>query len=146
MLGGLVALGGCQTVRQAVETPGAGSIQGLRPSGTVRLDETFLASAGEGSGVLTFQGQAYPFKLVGSIIGPGGAVRIDAEGEVYRLDRVADFAGRYNQSSGGLGLSQAGAGELWLQNGSGVIMHLYSRTSGMMLSLGREEIVILLGS
>ena len=43
MLGGLVALGGCQAVSRAVETPDAQSIQGLRPSGTVRLDETFLA-------------------------------------------------------------------------------------------------------
>lgn len=146
LLGGLVGLAGCQTVSQAVETPTAQSIQGLRPSGTVRLDETFLASAGEGSGVLTFEGRSYPFKLIGSIVGPGGAVRINAEGEVYKLNRVADFAGRYNQSSGGLGLSQGGAGQLWLQNANGVIMHLYSRTSGMMLSLGREEIVILLSS
>jgi hypothetical protein len=146
LLGGLLGLGACQTVEQAVQTPTAQSIQGLRPSGTVRLDENFIASAGEGSGVLTFEGRSYPFKLVGSIMGPGGAVRINAEGEVYKLSRVADFAGRYNQSSGGIGLSQGGAGQLWLQNGNGVIMHLFSRTSGMMLSLGREEVVILLNN
>jgi len=146
VLGGLVALAGCQTVTQAVQTPTAQSIQGLRPSGSVRLDENFLASAGEGSGVLTFEGRSYPFKLIGSILGPGGAVRINAEGNVYKLSRVSDFAGRYNQSSGGAGLAQGGAGELWLQNQNGVIMHLYSRTSGMMLSLGREEIVVLLSS
>lgn len=146
-LGGLFALAACQTVQQnvdqVVETPTAALIRGQAPSGSVRLDENFLAAAGEGSGTLTFQGRAYPFKLVGSIMGPGGAVRIDGQGNVYKLARVDDFFGRYTQHSGSAGLAQDGTGELWLQNDSGVVMHLTSQVRGMILSLGRQEIVIL---
>ena len=78
-----------------------------------------------------------------SIMGPGGAVRIDGQGNVYKLARVDDFFGRYTQHSGSAGLAQDGTGELWLQNDSGVVMHLTSQVRGMILSLGRQEIVIL---
>ena len=108
----------------ALKTPTAQSIQGLSPSGTVTLDETFVAGVGEGSGTLTFNGQSYPFKLLGSVIGPGGAEKIRAAGEIYKLVNVSDFGGRYTQSSGAAGLSQGGAGQLWLENAAGVIMHL----------------------
>jgi hypothetical protein len=43
-------------------------------------------------GTLTFNGQTYPFRLLGSVIGPGGgADRITASGEVYKLSNVNDF-------------------------------------------------------
>ena len=135
---GAFALAGCNTMK----TPDAQSIQGLTPSGSVSVNETFVAGVGEGSGTLFFNGRTYPFKLLGSVIGPGGAERITASGEVYKLANVSDFGGRYTQSSGGVGLSQTGAGQLWLENSAGVIMHLYSQTQGVLLSLGKEEIVI----
>ena len=61
---------------------------------------------------------------------------------MYKLANLSDFDGRYTQSSGAAGLSRGGAGELGLQNNAGVIMHLYSQTQGVLLSLGKEEIVI----
>jgi len=130
----------------ALNVPTTQSIQGLTPSGTVSLDETFVAGYGGGHGTLTFNGQTYPFLLVGSVIGPGGADRITASGEVYKLSQAADFAGRYTQGSGQAGLSQGGAGQLWLQNNAGVIMHLYSTSTGVLLSIGKEEILIRLSS
>ena len=136
------ALGGCS----ALTTPTEQSIQGLSPSGTVSLTETFVAGAGAGSGTLTFNGQSYPFRLIGSVIGPGGADRITASGEVFKLSRLSDFAGRYTQSTGSAGLSRSGEGQLWLENSAGVIMHLYSTSSGVLLSIGKEEIVIRLSS
>ena len=111
-----------------MKTPDVQSIQGLTPSGSVTLNETFAAGYGGGSGTLTFNGQTYPFKLVGVVVGPGGAERLAASGEVYKLPKVADFAGRYTK--------------MWLENNAGVIMHLSSQTHGMLLSLGKEEIVI----
>jgi hypothetical protein len=138
----LIALGACS----ALKAPNEQSIQGLTPSGTVTLTETFVAGAGGGSGTLTFNGQTHPFRLFGSVIGPGGADRITASGEVYKLSNVNDFAGRYTQGSGPAGLSRSGQGELWLQNNAGVIMHLYSTSSGALLSIGKEEIFIRLSS
>ncbi len=141
-LAAALALSACSSM----QAPSPQSIAGLAPAGTVALTETFAAGYGGGSGTLTFNGQTYPFRLIGAVMGPGGADRITASGEVYKLGDVKDFAGRYTQSSGPAGLSRSGQGDLWLQNDAGVIMHLRSTSSGMLLSLGREEIVIRLGS
>lgn len=137
-----IALAGCS----ALNVPTAQSIQGLTPSGTVTVTETFVGGAGAGSGTLTFNGRTYPFRLIGSVMGPGGANRITASGEVYKLSNVNDFDGRYTQGSGAAGVSRGGEGQLWLQNSAGVIMHLYSTSSGVLLSLGKEEILIRLSS
>ena len=135
----IITLGGCSTLN----VPTAQSIQGLTPSSRVRLTETFVVEAGAGSGTLSFNGQTYPFRLLGSVIGPGGgADRITASGEVYKLSKLKDFEGSYTQGNGPAGLSQAGAGQLWLQNNHGVIMHLYSTSSGVLLSIGKEEIIV----
>jgi hypothetical protein len=137
-----LSLGACSTLN----VPTAQSIQGLSPSGTVTLTETFVGGAGAGKGTLIFNGQSYPFELIGSVIGPGGADRITASGEVYKLSNVNDFGGRYTQGSGSAGLSQGGQGQLWLQNNAGVIMHLYSTSTGVLLSIGKEEIIIRLSN
>jgi hypothetical protein len=138
----MLALPACS----ALKVPTEQSIQGMTPSGTVSLTETFVAGAGAGSGTLTFNGGTYHFQLIGSVIGPGGADRITASGEVYKLSNVSDFGGRYTQGSGTAGLSKGGEGQLWLENNAGVIMHLYSTSSGVLLSLGKEEIFIRLSN
>src|SRR5579875_1288068 len=92
----LLCLGACS----ALKVPTQQTIQGLTPSGTVTVTEDFLAGYGGGRGTLTFNGQTYPFLLIGSVIGPGGADRITASGEVYKLAKVGDFPGRYTQGSG----------------------------------------------
>ena len=137
-LAAVLAMAGCS----GMNAPTVQSIAGLSPSGSVSLNETFAAGYGGGSGTLNFNGGTYPFTLVGAVVGPGGAEKVTASGEVYKLANVQDFAGRYTQSSGAAGLSRGGAGELWLENNAGVIMHLYSQTQGVLLSLGKEEIVI----
>jgi hypothetical protein len=138
LVAAVAAMGGCS----ALNAPTAQSIAGLTPSGTVTLNETFAAGYGAGRGTLNFNGGSYPFILLGAVVGPGGAERVIAAGEVYKLANLNDFAGRYTQSSGAAGLSRGGAGELWLENNAGVIMHLYSQTQGVLLSLGKEEVII----
>jgi hypothetical protein len=92
---------------------------------------------------LHYQGQTYPFILVGAVMGPGGGLsKIRAGGEVYKLNNVSDFPGRYTQGTGDVGLATSEAGDLWLRNGAGVIMHLKDTSSGAMLTLGRDEIFI----
>jgi len=135
----LAALASCA----ALTPPTQESISGSTPSGYVTLDETFVAAFAEGSGTLTFQGRSYPFKLIGSVMGPGGGLdRLHASGEVYNLTQVTDFPGRYTQDTGPAGVDTAAAGQLWLGNSAGVVMHLQSQSQGAILSIGRDEILI----
>jgi hypothetical protein len=126
-----------------MNTPTAQSIAGLPPSGSVTITEDFVAGLGGGNGTLEYQGRTYPFKVLGTVAGPGGGVeKISASGPVYKLANVADFAGRYTQSTGKAGFSSSGSSDLWLENSSGVIMHLQGSSSGAMLTLGKDEIFI----
>ena len=98
----VLATAGCS----GMNAPTAQNIQGAAPSGSVTLDETFAAGYGGGRGTLTFNGGSYPFTLVGAVVGPGGAERVTAAGEVYKLANLSDFDDRYSQSSGAAGLSR----------------------------------------
>ena len=134
----VLAIAGCSGLKAPTEQ----SIAGLSPSGSVTVTEDFVAGLGGGTGTLYFNGQTYPFKVLGSVVGPGGASKITASGPVYKLASIADFPGRYTQSTGSAGLSTSGSSDLWLQNNAGVIMHLQGIENGAMLTLGKEEIFI----
>jgi hypothetical protein len=134
----VLAIAGCS----GLSAPTAQSIAGLSPSGSVTITEDFVAGLGGGTGTLYYQGQTYQFILAGSVFGPGGVAKISASGEVYKLASIADFPGRYTQSTGAAGLSTSGGSDLWLQNSGGVIMHLQGTSTGAMLTLGRDEIFI----
>ena len=126
-----------------MSTPTAQSIAGLSPSGSVTITEDFVAGLGGGNGTLEYQGRTYPFKVLGTVAGPGGGVsKTTASGPVYKLASVADFPGRYTQSTGKAGLSTSGSSDLWLENSAGVTMHLQGASSGAMLTLGKDEIFI----
>ena len=136
----VLALAGCAGM---MNTPTAQSVAGLSPSGNVTITEDFVAGLGGGSGTLEYQGRRYPFKVLGTVAGPGGGVdKISASGPVYRLASVSDFAGRYTQSTGKAGFSSSGSSDLWLENSAGVIMHLQGTSTGAMLTLGKDEIFI----
>jgi len=133
------ATAGCS----GLSAPTEQSIAGLSPAGSVTINDDFVAGLGGGTGTLYYQGHTYPFKLAGTVVGPGGGVaKINASGEVYKLNSAGDFPGRYTQSTGAAGLSTSGASDLWLQNNAGVIMHLRGTSTGAMLTLGRDEIFI----
>jgi hypothetical protein len=137
----LLLLVGCASSVQV----GPSAIAGLTPDGTVTMDQVqvaYLASAGGGSGTLYYRGNAYPFNIGGLGVGGIGASTISAEGEVYKLSSLANFAGAYGQARYGFAIGQASAGDLWLQNDAGVIMHLKAKRTGLMLSLGGDAIVI----
>jgi hypothetical protein len=139
LMAAVLTIAGCS----GMNTPPAQSVAGLPPSGNVTITEDFVAGLGGGNGTLEYQGQTYPFKVLGTVAGPGGGVsKISASGPVYKLASVADFPGRYTQSTGKAGLSTSGSSDLWLENGAGVIMHLQGASSGAMLTLGKDEIFI----
>lgn len=136
----LLALCACSAIGTP---PTPASIAGLSPSGYVSLTETFVVALGGGSGTLQFQGREYPFKLIGTVVGPSASLtKISVSGEVYKLNTVSEFPGAYAQRSGPPGLEKPGGGDLWLENKSGMIMHLIGSSSGVMLSLGRDEILV----
>ncbi len=136
---------GCASSPIPTEVPTAQSIAGLEPSGRVIMTEVFAGGAGVGTGALTFKGKTYPFKLIGTVVGAGSVSKLDVAGDVYKLDNVSQFSGPYVEGTGQIGLQTSGAGDLWLQNKAGVVMHLTGAQTGVTLSLGRDEIIIELG-
>lgn len=124
---------------------GPESVAGLTPDGTVDMNEVqvaYLGNAGGGSGTLYYHGGAYSFTIGGLGVGGIGASTVDAEGEVYKLPNLSQFAGSYAQASYGFAFGTASRGDLWMQNQAGVIMHLKAKRTGLMLSLGGDAIVI----
>src|SRR5277367_6712977 len=89
----LLMISGCASSPIPTEVPTAQSIAGLTPSGTVKLTEAFVGGAGVGRGVLTLRGKTYPFRLIGSVIGPGSLSKIDVSGDVFKLEDISQFPG-----------------------------------------------------
>jgi hypothetical protein len=50
---------------------------------------------GWGTGVLTFQGKEYPFRIEEISVGDMGISRAEATGNVYNLTKIEDFSGNY---------------------------------------------------
>jgi hypothetical protein len=124
---------------------GPDAVAGLTPDATVDMNQVqaaFIGSGGGGSGTLYYQGQAYPFNVAGLGVGGFGVSTIDASGEVYKLTSFAQFPGAYAQARYGFAFGTKSGGDLWLQNGSGVIMHLHAKREGLMLSLGGDAVAI----
>jgi hypothetical protein len=130
---------GCTTQNSSI------SLQGKPLSGYVRMTQVqaaYIGSGNAGSGVLRYQGKTYSFSVGGLGVGGIGVSKIEAKGEVYGLQNVNDFAGAYVQGRYGFALGNTSGGDLWLQNGSGVIMRLVAKRQGLMLSLGGDAVVI----
>ena len=126
--------------------PGAVALSEARKvTGTVEISQiqvAFLYSGNVGGGALIFNGKRYPFTIGGLGIGGIGASRIEATGEVYNLERLEDFPGAYVQARYGLAAGEKSAGELWLENASGVGLRLDAKRKGLALSLGGDAIYI----
>jgi hypothetical protein len=139
--GAILALAGCSSSVSV----GPSAVAGLAPDGTVDMREVqvaYIGSGSGGSGTLFYRGRAYPFSIEGLGVGGIGASTIDATGEVYKLPSLAQFPGAYGQGRYGFAIGDASAGDLWLQNEAGVIMHLKAKRTGLMLSLGGDAVVI----
>ena len=140
-LAALLALAGCSSSVKL----GPDAVAGLTPDGTVDMQQVqaaFIGSGGGGSGALYFRGGAYPFAVGGLGIGGIGASTLNASGDVYKLHSLADFPGTYGQARYGYAFGDKSAGDLWLQNEKGVIMHLKAERTGLMLSLGGDAVII----
>jgi hypothetical protein len=117
----------------------------LVKAGTVEISQVqiaFIGSANLGGGTLYVGGNEYDFSIGGLGVGGIGASSIEATGEVYNMTDPSQFGGAYGQARYGAVIGDTSTGELWLQNSSGVYMHLKAKRAGLMLSLGGDVIVI----
>jgi hypothetical protein len=124
---------------------GPDAVKGKTPDGTVDMQEfqaAYIGSGSAGTGVLTYRGQEYTFKVGGVGVGGIGLSTVNAAGEVYNLQAFAQFPGTYGQARYGFAIGTASAGDLWMQNESGVILHLKAKREGLILSLGGDAVVI----
>jgi hypothetical protein len=141
-LGSLVACAGSEPARQAGPPP---TFEGKQPSGFVEMREVqvaYIGNAGGGRGTLTYQGQTYPFRIAGLGVGGIGVSTVDAQGEVYDLNSLADFPGAYAAGQYGAVVGAESVGDIWLKNEHDVVLHLKARREGLMLSVGADAIDI----
>lgn len=118
-----------------------------KPSASITMEAVsaaFIGSGQGGEGTLFFKGQSYPFYVGGLGIGGIGASTITAKGKVYRLNSLADFPGAYGQIRYGAVAGEKSTGEMWLKNAKGVIIHVDTERTGLMLSLGADGMVLTL--
>jgi len=136
----IAAAVGLPALAQAPKQYSAAELEKAKPSGTVTLDETeirLILGGSSGKGVLTFQGKTYPFTMKGGSVGGIGVQKVHATGNVYFLNKTADFTGAYSAVSAGATLVK-GVGATSYQNTKGVYMSLKQKASGAALSLGIE--------
>src|SRR5712671_1557324 len=116
----------------AVVLPAASSL--AQAPGYVRVKFAkagVMVGAGSGSGVLTYRGRDYPFRVSGLSLGvTAGASVSRLEGWASGIKQVSDFAGTYSSVGGG-GAFVAGAGGVGLGNEKGVRLALQGLKAGM---------------
>jgi hypothetical protein len=116
-----------------------------QPSGTVEISEYELAyifNGSAGGGKLNFQDNTYDFKLKGLGVGGIGAAHVSAVGEVYNLENVENFAGKYAEGGIGFAATDKGKGHVWLKNENGVVLHLTTTQEGLGLMAGVDGVIV----
>jgi hypothetical protein len=90
-----------------------------------------MVGAGTGSGVLTYRGRNYPFRVSGLSLGvTAGASVSRLEGWASGIRQVSDFPGAYSSVGGG-GAFVGGLGGIQLGNDKGVNIALQGPRAGM---------------
>lgn len=114
-------------------------------SGDVRLKIVkagLLVGGGVGSGVLTYRGRTYPFRLSGISLGiTAGATIGRLEGRASGIRDVSDFAGSYSSVGGGAALV-GGLSGVHLRNEKGVTMVLQGPKAGLEFAANISGIMI----
>jgi hypothetical protein len=88
-----------------------------------------------GEGALFFKGKRYKFKVSGLSVVGLGFTKVKAEGQVYNLQSLEDFPGKYFGVEAGATLIKGSAG-LLIKNTKGVIINLEAVQKGPELKLG----------
>jgi len=101
-----------------------------------------MVGAGGGSGVLTYRGRDYPFRVSGLSLGvtAGGSVS-RLEGWASGIKQVSDFAGTYSSVGAG-GAFVGGIGGIHLGNEKGVRIDLQGPKAGMEFATNLSKLSI----
>ena len=94
-----------------------------------------LLGGASGKGTLFYQGKQYPFTVKAVTAGGVGYTKVNAQGDVYFMNKIDDFAGTYSAATLGAALG-AGAGVSQYENNKGVFLKVKSKTEGVALNLG----------
>ena len=90
-----------------------------------------MVGTGGGSGVLTYRGRDYPFRVSGLSLGVTAGASVNRlEGWASGIKQVSDFAGSYSSVGGG-GAFIGGFGGIHLGNEKGVTIELQGPRAGM---------------
>jgi hypothetical protein len=130
----LLLLSGCAGIEKPAGTASATlTIEGSLAS--------YYAGASSGDGVLSYQGQEYPFTL--TAVGGGGsaAESISATGQVYNLSALDDFPGKYTSLRKGITVGKGGFTAL-LKSDRGVQIYLEGEATGVGSSMGMSSVEI----
>lgn len=130
----------CAIAASALALPAAAQDAKGPPSGTLKVasDQMRLIMGGTaGKGVLTFNGQDYPFTFKSASAGLGAKAvkKMSATGNVYGLTRIEDFAGAYTSISTATVAGKAQVAASY-KNDKGVLIDLRGTVEGVGLSLG----------
>jgi hypothetical protein len=108
------------------------------PDATIELTAGSVAAGigfSWGDGVMTYQGQEYPFSVSGLSVGKVGITNATASGKVFHLSKIEDFNGNY--TAAGAGVTVAGGGTaVTMKNQNGVVIDLVSTTQGIDFTFG----------
>jgi len=114
-------------------------------SGQVRVKIVkagLLVGGGVGTGVLTYRGRNYPFRVAGLSLGvTAGASFGRLEGRASGIREVGDFAGSYSSVGGGAALI-GGINGVQLRNDKGVTIVLQGPKAGLEFAANLSEIII----
>ena len=101
-----------------------------------------MVGAGGGSGVLTYRGRIYPFRVSGLSVGvTAGASVSRLEGWASGIKQVNDFSGTYSSVGGG-GAFVGGVGGVQLGNDKGVKIALQGPRAGMEFAANLTKVRI----
>ena len=114
-------------------------------SGHVRLrivKASLVEGGGVGSGVLTYRGRDYPFRVSGLSLGVAAGASVSRlEGQASGIRQVRDFAGTYSSVGGG-GSFVGGFGGVQLGNEKGVRIALQGPRTGVEFAANLSQITI----
>jgi hypothetical protein len=101
-----------------------------------------MVGAGGGSGVLTYRGRDYPFRVSGLSLGVSAGSSVSwLEGWASGIREVGDFAGTYSSVGAG-GALVGGAGGIHLGNEKGVRIDLQGPKAGIEFAANLSKIKI----
>jgi hypothetical protein len=120
------------------------SAEEKQPDATVTWNTASIADGvgyGWGSGMLTFQGKAHPFRIEELSVGDIGISRAEATGNVYHLTKIEDFSGDYAAASASAAIAE-GSGIATMRNRHGVVIDLTGTDQGLQLKFAVEGVKI----